>query len=196
MNPTGAGERTDEALVLEYQRDPQSSAGRGAASELLGRYQRRVYLWCYRYARDSEGALDLSQDVLTRAWRGLGSFGGRSKFSSWLFVIARNCCLNAVTAPALLRDDDAELDTLPSDRPGPAEQLERLQDQEAARRMMMEVLDDEERQALWLSVFERLPVEEITEAMALTNATGARGLLQRARRKLRAAVLSDERRVE
>jgi RNA polymerase sigma-70 factor (ECF subfamily) len=155
-----------------------------------------VYLWCYRYARDCEGALDLSQDVLTRAWRGLGSFGGRSKFSSWLFVITRNCCLNAVTAPALLRDDDAVLEALPSDEPDPAERIERLQDQDSARRLMMEVLDDEERQALWLSVFERLPVEEITRTMALANATGARGLLQRARRKLRAAVLSDERGAE
>src|SRR4029079_1288000 len=114
MNPTGAGARTDEELVLDFQRDPQGAVGRGAASELLGRYQRRVYLWCHRYARDTEGALDLSQDVLTRAWRGLGSCGGRSKFSSWLFVIARNCCLNAVTAPALLRDDDAVLEALPS----------------------------------------------------------------------------------
>jgi DNA-directed RNA polymerase specialized sigma24 family protein len=113
-----------------------------------------------------------------------------------LFVIARNCCLNAVTAPALLRDDDAVLEALPSDEPDPAERVERLQDQEAARRLMMEVLDDEERQALWLSVYERLPVEEITRTMALSNATGARGLLQRARRKLRAAVLSDEERAE
>src|SRR5262245_64771478 len=126
----------------------------------------------------------------------MGSFGGRSKFSSWLFVIARNCCLNAVTAPALLRDDDAELETLPSHEPGPAERLERLQDEEATRRMMMEVLDDEERRALWLSVFERLPVEEITQTMGLATATGARGLLQRARRKLRAAALADPRGTE
>ena len=196
MNPPGSCTRSDKELVRDFQRDPEGSAGRGAASELLSRYQRRVYLWCYRYARDCEGALDLSQDVLTRAWRGLGSFGGRSKFSSWLFVITRNCCLNAVTAPALLRDDDAVLEALPSDEPDPAERIERLQDQDSARRLMMEVLDDEERQALWLSVFERLPVEEITRTMALANATGARGLLQRARRKLRAAVLSDERGAE
>jgi RNA polymerase sigma-70 factor (ECF subfamily) len=195
MSPSGLGARSDEELVRDFQRDPQGPAGRGAASELLGRYQRRVYLWCHRYARDPERALDLSQDVLTRAWRGLGSFGGRSKFSSWLFVIARNCCLNAVTAPALLRDD-AELDALPSHEPGPAERFERLQDEEATRRLMMEVLDDEERRALWLSVFERLPVEEITHTMGLATATGARGLLQRARRKLRAAALEDSRGAE
>src|SRR5262245_5495161 len=125
MSPSDLSARSDEELVRHFQQDPSGPAGRGAASELLRRYQRRVYLWCHRYARDPERALDLSQDVLTRAWRGMGSFGGRSKFSSWLFVIARNCCLNAVTAPALLRDDDAELETLPSHEPGPAERLDR-----------------------------------------------------------------------
>lgn len=183
----------DEALVLAIQRDPGGPGGRAAASELFARYQKRVYLWCHRYTRERERALDLAQDVFARAWKALPSYQRRSKFSWWLFVIARNCCLSAVTAPSLLRDDDAELDGLPDPAPDPAEEFERSRDEEAARRLVMEHLDEQERLALWMRCFERLPIEAITQALGLSNATGARGLLQRARRKLRAALASEAR---
>jgi RNA polymerase sigma factor (sigma-70 family) len=49
-------------------------------------------------------------------------------------------------------------------------------------------LDRDERLALWLRCEEALPVEEITGILGLTSPSGARGLLQTARRKLRAAL--------
>ena len=186
-------ERTDEVLVRAIQHDPGGPAGRAAASELFARYQKRVYLWCHRYTRERERALDLAQDVFARAWKALPSYQQRSKFSWWLFVITRNCCLSAVTAPALLRDDDTELDGLPDPAPDPAELYEQAWDEEAARRLLMQHLDEQERLALWMRCFERLPIEAITQALGLSNATGARGLLQRARRKLRAALASGAR---
>ncbi|MCK4773988.1 MAG: hypothetical protein KAT30_04360, partial [Candidatus Krumholzibacteria bacterium] len=80
----GFSESTDEELVLVAQVEAETSRGRAAATELFQRYRKSVYLWSYRYLRDHERALDLSQDVFLRAWRGLGSFGGRARFSSWL----------------------------------------------------------------------------------------------------------------
>lgn len=188
MNAAPAPDRVDEDLVRSIQSDPGGPHGRAAASELFARHQQRIYIWCYRYAKERERALDLTQDVLARAWKALPSYAFRSKFSWWLFVITRNCCLNAVTAPSLLRDDEADLDALPSAELDPAEAFERQADEEATRRLMMEHLDDQERVALWLACFERMPIEGITRTLDLTNATGARGLLQRARRKLRAAL--------
>lgn len=179
---------TDEELLARHAADPEGVGGRAAASTLLGRHQQRVYVWCHRYVRDPERALELSQDVLLKAYRSLGTFAGRSRFSSWLFAIARNRCLNEIAAPSLVRDDDVELDALPSTDGTPERMLEELQDEEWLRRLLAEHLEDDERRALWLRCFERLPVEEITLVMRLENATGARGLLQRARRKLRAAL--------
>lgn len=186
-------DRPDEDLVRAIQADPLSAGGRAMASELFARHQRRVYLWCHQHVRERERALDLTQDVFARAWKALPGFAFRSKFSWWLFVITRNCCLNAVTAPSLLRDDEVDPDALSATGPDPAERHELETDEESVRQLMMEHLDEQERLALWLGCFERMPVDAITRALGLSNATGARGLMQRARRKLRAALEARDR---
>lgn len=188
MNAPEKTGRSDEELVAEALRAPESPRSRDAASELLGRYQRRVYLWAYRYVRDPDRALDLAQEVLMSAYRALHTFQGRSKFSSWLFVVTRNRCLNAVTAPALMRDEGTEPDHVAGGAPDPAEAYERELDERSLRQLFVEHLGEDEREALWLRCFERLPVEEITRVMGLDSASGARGLLQRARRHLRTAL--------
>ena len=116
------------------------------------------------------------------------TFRHGSKVSWWMFIITRNRCINAVKAPSLVRDDETELDALPAAGSDPAMRLEETEDEERVRQLMLEHLDEQERLALWLGCFERMPVEGITKALKLTNSTGARGLLQRARRKLRAAL--------
>jgi RNA polymerase sigma-70 factor (ECF subfamily) len=188
MNQAASHPADDERLFAIAVGDPGGPAGRAAASELLGRHQRQVYLWCRRYVRDHERALDLAQEVLLSAYRAMPAFEGRARFSSWLFAIARNKCLNAVAAKRLWIDDEADPDAVSSELPAPEAELEREQDEERVRELLIEHLDETEREALWLSCFERLPVDEITRMLRLDNATGARGLLQRARRKLRASL--------
>jgi RNA polymerase sigma-70 factor (ECF subfamily) len=122
------------------------------------------------------------------AYRALPEFQGRSKFASWLFVIARHRCLKGVRRPALLVDEEAEIDRVADPDADPVTRLERDQDEERLRRLLVDHLDADERRALWLRCFERMPVEEIGRVMRLDNATGARALLQRARRRLRAAL--------
>ena len=179
---------SDEDLVRRYLQDPAGTAGREPLEALFARYDERVYVWCFRFVRDHERALDLAQDVLLLAYRGLSGFRGEAKFSSWLFAIARHRCLRAVRRPSLVRDEAVDLDALDDRSQTPERTVDDADELDRLREIMDAALTPQERQALWLRCEEGLPVEEITAMLGLTSSSGARGLLQTARRKLRAAL--------
>lgn len=179
---------TDEDLVGRYQADSEGPAGRRVATELFERYQERVYLWCFRRVRNHDQAVDLAQDALLAAFRGLARFEGRSHYASWLFTIARNRCFRAMRAPRLLDANEGEIEDIAEDRPGPDRALETKEETARLARLVETVLEPEERLAIWMRCEERLSVDEITRRLNLQSASGARGLLQTARRKLRAAL--------
>jgi RNA polymerase sigma-70 factor (ECF subfamily) len=78
--------------------DACRNGSREAFDVIVERHQRQVYQLCYRFAGNHEDASDLAQDVFIRAYRGLHSFKGQSAFSTWLYRIAVNVCLNRVGA--------------------------------------------------------------------------------------------------
>src|SRR5262245_24857995 len=67
---------------------------REAFDRLVERYQRDVYRLCYRYVNDHQDANDMAQEVFLKAYRAIGRFRGDSAFSTWLYRIAVNTCLN------------------------------------------------------------------------------------------------------
>ena len=69
----------------------------------------------------------------------------------------------------------------------PDEALLRKLDEEELLSLIHKNLSGEEQTALWLRCIERVPISTLTGLLGLEQASGARGLLQRARRKLRAA---------
>jgi len=79
----------DEELVL------QSQNGDPAAFEALIRnHQHMVHSLTYRMTGSLADAEDLAQETFIRAYEQIGSFRGASKFSTWLYRIAVNTCLN------------------------------------------------------------------------------------------------------
>lgn len=182
------GPAADEELARRAQADPQGPAGRAAAGELLGRYTERVYRYCRRMVRDPDRARDLAQDAVMDALRGLPRFEARARFGSWLYAIVRNRCRTALRPRSLTRDEGVETDELPAAGGDPETLWAEREGEEALERMVAAHLEPVEQDALWLRCVERLPVDEITALLALTNATGARGVLQTARRKLAAAL--------
>ena len=185
MKGPGQSGPTDSELLAAYRRDPEGTSGRRAISELFGRYRLALYRWCLRYMKDHEAALDLAQESLMEAFRALPRFEGRARFSSWLFAIARYRCISAVRAPMRLVDDELDLDEVPSDRPDPETEVLASMEEDRVVGLLNSVLDPLERQAIWLRCYEGMPVPEITRILGVTDQSGARGVLQRARRKLR-----------
>ena len=70
------------------------AGSRDAFDVIVRRHQRSVYQLCYRFVGSHEDAADLAQDVFVRAYRALRSFKGHSAFSTWLYRIGVNVCLN------------------------------------------------------------------------------------------------------
>lgn len=80
---------TDEELVKAAKAEDL-----GAFDELVKRHEVKIYNLCYRILRDQNDARELAQDSFVKAYRAIGKFDGRSSFSTWLYRIAVNNCIN------------------------------------------------------------------------------------------------------
>lgn len=179
---------SDEDLIARARLAPGSPSSASAMEELFQRHFHRVSLWCLRLTGDPDRAADLTQEVLTSAYRHLDSFQGNSKFSTWLYTICRNSNFNAwrgrATEPA--GDGEAELEFFadPRDAEPVEDRLAREAQLELAQRWIRESLDDTERQVFVLHYAEEVPLDSITRILGLTNPSGAKAYIVSARRKL------------
>jgi len=65
-------------------------------AQLMRRHEKQVYNFTYRMLGNEEEAEDLTQDIFVSAYRGIRSFRGEAKFSTWLFRIALNQTRNRI----------------------------------------------------------------------------------------------------
>ena len=65
-----------------------------AFEQIMETYKQKVYNLAYRMTGNAADASDLSQEVFLRVYRSLDNFRGDSSFSTWLYRIATNVCLD------------------------------------------------------------------------------------------------------
>ena len=118
----------------------QAAAGDTAAFEtLVERYQQQVYHLALRMVNNEADAQDLAQDAFVRAWRGLDSFQFTSQFSTWLYRLTSNICIDFLRAQkrrkvvslTMLRDDEDSQWDLPDSDPLPEQQMIAAEEREA-----------------------------------------------------------------
>jgi len=79
----------DAVLMLRVKRgDREAFAG------LVEKYKQPVMNFIYRSLRDETEAEDLAQNVFFQVYKSRSRYKQTAKFSTWLFTIARNLCLN------------------------------------------------------------------------------------------------------
>jgi RNA polymerase sigma-70 factor (ECF subfamily) len=159
-------------------------------NELFRRHQRKIALWCLRWRGQKEDAADLSQEVMALAHRNLDSFQGGSKFTTWLYTVCRNHCINDARSRAARMKDSTEpleLDLADAREESVEKRLVRQETVEIARQWVKESLTETERQVFTLHYVEELPLDAITRVLGLDNASGAKAYVVSARRKLQEA---------
>lgn len=160
-----------------------------ASSELFRRHRQKVYIWCFHITHDEEEAVDLTQEVFIRVFKGLSGFDGRSKFSTWLYRVTRNHCLSVVsTRKRKWRRQWAQLDGIEAEDQTFARRLHQTEVAGELDELLAQagqVMKSEELEAFVLHYRDGLAVKEISRTLRCTNATGARTLIQNARRKFK-----------
>lgn len=160
-------------------------------NELFRRHQTRVILWCLRFTGDREAAADLAQEIFIRVQKGMHTWNGEARFTTWLYTICRNHCRSEWrsrgVAPEPLPDDNTGgmVDASVGDFDDALDREQRLT---LARGWINNVLDDTERQVFTLHYSEELPLDSITRMLGLENASGAKAYIVSARRKLHEVV--------
>jgi RNA polymerase sigma-70 factor (ECF subfamily) len=177
---------SDEELVGRY----RGASGRQKEeflNQLFERHHTRVAAWCYRMTGEVDAATDLAQEVLLKAFQNLESFRAQSKFTTWLYSVARNHCMDALRsrAAAPFLAGEGALERVEDVRAGELlSSMERQESEETVRRLMRETLDEIEAKVMTMHYVHELPLDAVTRTLNLTNASGAKAYVVSARRKL------------
>jgi RNA polymerase sigma-70 factor (ECF subfamily) len=178
--------RPDLELVQEVR-----NGNRQAFTELMRRYQQRVYWSARRIVGTHEEADDVVQEAFIKAYVSLGDFRGDSSFFTWLYRIAVNLSLNAVRKRQVisyLRESEIINRFLPSGD-DPSRDVE---EQELNSRLERAVRDLPEKQKLvfMMRYFDGMPYDEISKVLK-TSVGGLKANYFHALRKVQEA-LKDE----
>lgn len=168
---SAAGREDEPAGRALEDREAVEASQRGdreAFDLLVARHQRAVYRLCYRFVNDHEDANDLAQEVFLRAWKAIPRFRGDSSFSTWLYRIAVNACLNfrAARKPPALELPEA----LPDPDPGAQSRVE-SSDEARLVRAAVGRLPERQRATLILKVYHELTHEEVARILGSTVGT-------------------------
>jgi len=173
----------DVELMLRFQKGDAR-----AFEELVRRHTRGILNLVYRYFGDASRAEDVAQDIFVKVYRARMKYEPKARFSTWLYRIAVNHCLNEIRArraqPAVAVPADDLLEE-PSGE-SPDARLNRLELQQAVKKAI-DALPENQRMAVLLARYEEMNYGEIAEAMGL-SLEAVKSLLFRARENLKQAL--------
>jgi RNA polymerase sigma-70 factor (ECF subfamily) len=170
---------SDDAQLIS-----SAQAGRlDAFEELVRRYRLPIYRIALRVLGDEADAEDATQDAFVHAWRSLAAFRSDAAFSTWMYRIVTNRCLNLLRARR-------RTEPLPASREAPASRPDRIVEarwQVEDLKVAIADLSPEQRAAFVLRELEGLSYQEIADALEL-SVPAVKSRLHRARLEVLAAM--------
>ena len=138
---------------------------------LVQRYQTRVTGLVYRYVQNTDTALDLVQDIFLKVYRNLTNFKGESKFSSWLFRVAANDCIDHLRKMKVRKEQsldhyqDSGFDVADSSKDADtASSYEVLDERRRVRRALSD-LPDNQKTVVVMKVYQEMTFDEIADVL-------------------------------
>lgn len=166
-----------------------------AFAQLVEKYKQPVMNLAFRTLHDQTEAEDLAQNAFVQAYKSASRYQATAKFSTWLFTIARNLCLNEIRrrsrhpAESLdqTRDDDNEQPLYQVEDKRVAAAPDQLLRHELEQKVdaAFAALPENQRTALGLCRQEELSYEEIAEVLGC-SLSATKSLIHRARETLKA----------
>jgi RNA polymerase sigma factor (sigma-70 family) len=144
----------------------------------------RVVRLCCRWAGDLGAGEELAHDALAEAWKKLPELPLYGSFTGFVFSIARNKQLNQRRRISERLTEDGVMELASEE--GSALHALRAEEQEELLLRAIAGLPQQEQDAVYWKYFHGLSVDEITLRLGLTNSSGARSVLQNAKRHLQA----------
>jgi RNA polymerase sigma-70 factor (ECF subfamily) len=155
-----------------------------AFEQLVLRHQRYVFNLAYRVLGDYAEAEDMTQEAFVRVWRGLSGFRGQAQFTTWLYRIVHNLCLNRL--PGLRREllQTEPLEEVLADPGLSPTDLFDTQERLALLHAQLDRLPEKYRLVLTLRYLQHLSYAEVAAALDMPMGT-VKTHIHRARRLLR-----------
>lgn len=82
-------ENKDDKYLLQLIKKGNDSA----YEDIVKKYERPIYQYCYRFFGSEEDALDSTQEIFIKVYRYIGKFEGKSSLKTWIYRIASNTCI-------------------------------------------------------------------------------------------------------
>jgi RNA polymerase sigma-70 factor (ECF subfamily) len=173
---------------------------RSALEQLVQIHGAKMYGVALQFMRNEYDAREVMQDALVSIWNKIGSFEGKSAFTSWIYRVTANAGLMALRKKkrhendvsldaAASDDDDAPLPALHLSDKGPLPDKVALTDELGRQvRAAIDQLPEPYRVVIHLRDVEELPMNEIMDATGLSE-PALKSRLHRARLALREALL-------
>jgi RNA polymerase sigma-70 factor (ECF subfamily) len=171
-------EPTDEVLMIRFQRGERT-----AFALLVKRHQSPLFNFALRHLGSTAAAEEVVQDAFVRVVRNAAEFKHAARFSTWLYTIARNLCVDEARKrshrrhPSLdqpKRSEEGEGPTLGEQTSDASASVERAAVSAEIRARVLEAIEelpDEQREVFLMREVSSLPFKEIAEIVGVPENT-------------------------
>lgn len=155
-------------------------------SILYKRYYQKVYLKCLGMTHDEHIAEDQVQEIFIKALEAVKTFKSEAKFSTWLYAITYNHCIDYLRKNKRIRfaDWDAILDVSEDPDDKELNAIKELNQEKII--LLLEFLKPEDKAIIILKYWEEMDLERIQYILSIENSDILKMRLYRARKRLRA----------